>query len=452
MELLQIKTTLPNFELEELNNGCKLYTMNCKTLPLIEGAVNVYLGGSSDPISQAGRTAFMAAMLKKGTGSRTMEQIDRELDYYGYHLSGNTLSQRIMFSFGGLATYLNNITEIQRDIFTDPIFPEEEMAPMLDKRIASLKRRLDDPSRLASGALMQFLFSHKYYGFPVSGTLTSLSKLKRNDIISSYKQDFLSAPKSFFLVGDFSKDQLKYFKGQLSVLAEKSKPIKKEHTPVFKNQKRIIIVDKPDASQIQIRAAIHSIPHHHEDFYPLMLGTMVLGGNFSSRLMQIIRVEKGYSYGAYTGLTSLSANHSIFTFSTFTRVENIQDVIQIFMDEKNRLASEPVDEAELIMNKNYFSGQYPLSFEQYHDLLDKLIKIDALKFTQQEIEQYPEQIRSISGDRILSCWGKHMTTDDFTFVLVGPADDIKQHLSDENRAISTVIPAIRIIDPELPKE
>ncbi len=446
--ILKIKTKLPDFKLIEKSHF-KAYHMPIHTLPLFDAAVLYKAGGDSDTLELAGVTSLMVGMLKKGTINRTVHQIDFELESLGLDLHIQTQSNHIFIQLDGLNECFHKGMEILSDVLKHPSFPEEEFDKLKEKKIFLIKRRLDDPTFLAFKAHMQELFNLKEFGFPVAGTIESLKRIQLQHIKERYEALIQSIPPNIFFVGALEEDEVRRTESFLKfetlsndVSLEFSAPHKHE------NHFKIIVVHKPDSSQVQIRAGVHVIPHHHNDFHKLLLGASVLGGNFSSRLMQEIRVKRGFSYGAYSNVQALDHHHSVFTFQTYTRPENLQDVLDIFFNELQRLKTERIPDDELTMTKNYISGQYPLSFEQVQDLTSKLLKIELFHFTVDEIENFPLKLLDIQPEQIRDAFIKHIPDDAFTIVLVGNRDDILKHLKKEWKSAAIVKEGMDIINPK----
>lgn len=448
LKLLKIKTRIPEFTLFPSKNGSKFYYMPLHTLPLVDGNILIKHPPVLDPPHLPGITSLTMSMIKKGTHSRTVEQLDFEIESLGIQIQSQVQADRILINFDAVADYLQNSIELLNDMLLHSTFPEEEFNKLKEKRIHSLRRRLDNSSKLASHALMYELFNGNDYGFPISGTINSLQKISLDDIKNHFYSRIVTLPRVFFLVGDISEKRFKKVMSELDYSPEQvSESVHK--TPVHQNQKKVIIIDKPDATQIQIRIGFHTISHQHPDYYPLSMGTIVLGGSFSSRLMQEIRVRKGYSYGAYAQLNPINKDHSIFTVSTFTRPENVQEVLSIIFTEIQKIKQDLIPEEELIMGKNYVSGQYPLSFEQYHDLANKLLKIELFGYTKEEIESFPEILAKVTANQVQDAFQHVFPNDDFTVILVGPAREILNNLSEKDREIAKVKTGWDLINPPL---
>jgi zinc protease len=446
LPLLKIRTKLPPFKTFE-KNGCRVYHMPVRTLPLFESTILLRTGGMEDPFELAGLTSLTIAMLKKGTKNRTLEQLDFEIELHGMQIHSQTHSDRILISLDGLKSSFEKGIELLQDILRNPVFPEKEFEKVKEKRLYSIKRKLDDPSRLASKAYMQELFELKEFGYPVSGTMDSIQKIQIHHVKERYETLFTEIPRTYFYVGDLNKDEIQYC-SELLGQHQSVKHLQGQATHSHENRFKLIIVHKPDASQVQIRAGVHTVSHLHPDYYKLLLGSAVLGGSFSSRLMQKIRVEKGYSYGAYASMQAMDHEHSIFSFQTFTRPENVQEVLDIFSTEIQKLKQERIPDDELIMTKNYISGQYPLSFEQIHDLTGKLLKIELFHFSVEEIENFPLKLLDISSEEIRESFIRHIPTEDFTIVLVGQKDEILKSLKPTWKSQAIIKDGMEIVNPK----
>src|SRR5207248_1296618 len=126
--------------------------------------------------------------------------------------------------------------------------------------------------------------------------------------------------------------------------------------------RRVIVIDKPDAVQTEIRLGNIAIPRNHPDYMALNLAVRILGGEGSNRLHQVLRTERGLTYGAQASFDTLKRSGDIEA-QTNTRSEATGEVLRLIVDEFWRLQRERVSERELADAKAYLTGSFPLTIE-----------------------------------------------------------------------------------------
>lgn len=445
MDLLTIKTAFPTVEKILGESGSTYYLMPIPKLPLIRLAVVNKRGTRQDPAGLEGLTYLTSKMLLKGTKKKGPRELEFEMDYYGFHFSAPVHHDYSSIKAGGLSRHFQKLIQLTREILLYPVFPEEEFQKTKEKIIFSIKRTLDHPSHLAAMAFMAELFGYREYGMPDTGPLPSVERLQLQDVMHFFPE-YAQTEKAFFLIGDFSPAEADLFITLGESISARTFPVVRNPVSGLGNSKKVVVVDKPDSSQVQIQLGLLTIPHSHPDYYPLRLGTIILGGDFSSRLMQEIRVKKGYSYGAYAHLFSISPQLSIFNVSTHTRPENIANTYRIILEEIDRMKKTRVRPAELIKHKNYIIGQYPLSIERMNDLMRILITAEKLEIPLDNIRNFPEIMADISAKQIQEAFVNHFPAEQFTLVLLGPAPAILKQLPDGLKDLAVVRSGRDIVD------
>ena len=134
---------------------------------------------------------------------------------------------------------------------------------------------------------------------------------------------------------------------------------------------RVVVVDKPDVTQSQVRIASAGFPRKSPDYVPGIVASALLGGGFTSRLMEAIRVNRGLSYGVRSRFAT-SASGGVFFVSTFTKVETTAEIVEVALDETARFCDEGPTGEELERTKSYLCGLFPLSLETHDQLAEKL--------------------------------------------------------------------------------
>src|SRR5690606_2583597 len=107
-----------------------------------------------------------------------------------------------------------------------------------------------------------------------------------------------------------------------------------------------VVIDQPGAGQAAVIAAIRSVSRTDADYFPLTLGNTLLGGGFSSRLNQEIRINRGLSYGARSSVGALQQT-GVFSASTQTKNETATEVADLLLAEIARMGAQRPTEAEL---------------------------------------------------------------------------------------------------------
>src|SRR5262249_30191267 len=137
------------------------------------------------------------------------------------------------------------------------------------------------------------------------------------------------------------------------------RPHPNAYEPIAPSRREVLIVSKPEVTQTQIRLACSAVPRNHPDYYPIRVANTILGGGFTSRLMNEIRVVQGLTYSIGSRF-SMYRNAGTFSVTTFTKNETIRKTIDETLKVLKALREQGPTEEELAKAKRYLTGQFPL--------------------------------------------------------------------------------------------
>jgi len=274
------------------------------SLPVVEINVAVKTGAESDPKSALGVTNFMGEMLLRGTKRRNKQQIDLAIDQMGAQLSVEARSGTMILRGAVLSSQLDPFLALLTEILTEPSFPEREISHLKSEVVSQILDEMGSDRELAGRKFTETLFKDHPYGKPILGMSSTINHLTRTDIEKQYQA--LITDKQLLVVGTGDTQAAKISAwaeqlGQTLKHSGQSGSDVKIATPQEPTSRELIIVDKPNRTQTQITGGQIGIRMTDPSFFPLYLGNQAFGGgSFSARLMQEVRVKRGWSYGAYS--------------------------------------------------------------------------------------------------------------------------------------------------------
>ena len=125
-DAVEFDLRLKPYEYFELDNGVPVYTINAGTQEVLQIELVFYAGNwFEQQRSIASTTNFM---LKNGTGTRNAFQINEDFEYYGAYCSRGCYNETAVVNLSTLSKHLPELLPVVREMITDSIFPEEELA------------------------------------------------------------------------------------------------------------------------------------------------------------------------------------------------------------------------------------------------------------------------------------------------------------------------------------
>lgn len=415
-------------KIKSLPNGLKYVIVQNKKLPLVQVRVIINGGARLDPQENQGLTYLTSQLLLKGTTQKSAQQVAEQFEFLGSTISINTDYDYTILSTEFLKYNFNDGMNILGEIITSPAFDSKEIDKEKEKLIADLKSSLEHPSYLANQFFNKFVFEGHPYSQSIQGTIKQINDISARQIRNHYKTYFIPNETTIILYGDIEPDDAEKLLINLFSNWKKGEQIKINNKQVQpKSGIKLILVDKPGLTQAQIRIGNTGINHNNPDEIPVQVANTILGEGFTSRLVEEIRVKRSLTYGARSSFQMLQQGGK-FVISTFTKNQTVGEVIQIILDELNKLKSKGVSDWEITKAKNYMIGNLSRRFQSPDAFVGQ---IALYIFYQKDLEflsKFDEKIKNISKEQIHQAIRDYFPLNDLLILVVGDASQIKSQL------------------------
>jgi len=197
--------------------------------------------------------------------------------------------------------------------------------------------------------------------------------------------------------------------------------------PVFSPVKPFLF-NRPDLTQSQIRIGHIGIPQAHPDYLPLEVANYILGaGGFSSRLMQKIRSELGYTYGIRSSLEPRK-NPGPFAISTFTPTATTIPCLQEILAVVRSFLAQGATDQERAEAINFLTGSYPLKFETLSQIAQRIIQAEIHGLGLEYLAAYPERISAVTLEEMAVSARAHIHPEGMLVVIVGRVEKFCREL------------------------
>lgn len=418
------KITLPEAEEIKLPNGLTVKVVERHNLPLFSIQMTFRAGSTQDPVSKEGLASLASDMLMRGTPTRTSKQIADEIAFGGGTLSN--YCDKVSAGFQGefLTAQGANAFEILADLILNSTISEYEVEKTKTRTLGGLASRKEKARSIASDAINSAILGDSRYAHYSGGEVATVENLTRDDIVRYVAEHYTPDNCILIVCGDVTKESVRtwidsYFsqwQGTANLDA-----VDVEFPEV--TGREVLVYDKKDATQTQIRIGGNGISLGHADYEALEAARTVYGGSFTSRLMDEIRVNRGLSYGAYFVCTEYGPGGLAYAY-TFTKNESVGEVIDIILAESEMMRTELVPDSEHVGAINYRCGTYPLDFETNDDLAGVFSNLWLNRLDKSYYEDYQERLRVVSSQQAMDVAIRYFPKDSYKLVLVGKADEI----------------------------
>ena len=423
----QIK--LPPITEKTLDNGLQLVIVENHELPIVTMRMVIKAGSAHNPQGKAGLANLTAGLLRQGTITLKATEIADKIDFVGGSLGASANRDYTNISCSVLLKHFDVGFGLLADIVQNPKFDSSEVARELNRTIAGVVQGKDDPDNLCELGFNQALFGSNPYSQPSIGTEASLKTLSRADVEKFYGDFYLPNNAILLVAGDVKPGVI--IKETQTAFGEWEKGSVPKMNFIAADEPKgrsVLLVEKSDATQSNIRFGHLGIIRNNPDYYPLMLMNYILGGSFTSRLNAVVRVEKGLTYDIRTQ-NEWNVMPGAYYCNTYTPNESTMIAIQASLDVIKRMQMELVSDEEFNEAKNFYSGYYPGSLETASDIVTEIIKIKLYGLPVSYIEDFTKNINKVSKEQILKAAKDYWNTSNLIFCVVGKSADIEQMLA-----------------------
>ena len=421
---------LPPITEKTLDNGLEIIVIENHELPVVYFTAVIAAGSLNDPAGKEGLANFTANLISKGTESRTAVQIAGQIDFVGGSLDGSADRDAIYINSNVLVRHFDLALDLLSDIILHPVFGDEEIERLRKKTLSEIIQSKDNPSVVCADAFNAELFGTLPYGHPLVGTNISLETINEADISKFYETYF--RPNNSFLViaGDIEPDEA--FARISSVFEKwqgKSIPLKNISSPATVEGKRVLLIDKPDATQTYIRFGNFGITRQSEDYYSFLVMNYVLGAgvSFVNRLMQQVRDDAGLTYDIRT-VNEFNTLPGAFYCNTFTENDSTLKAINAATRIMKDMAENPVSDDEYKNAVSFYTGYYPTTLETPSQVAREITRVKLYGLPVAYIEDFTKNIRKVKKGDILEIAQKIIDTENVVFVVVSKAADVQADL------------------------
>ena len=329
--------------------------------PLVWFDIAIRGGAALDPTGIEGLHRHSALLARRGAGARDRATLDETLDSLGAVLDTGASRDSLSLSGLALSRQLDAVADLATDILSAPQFSEEEHARLLRETPQVLDEVRDDDSALATRWFDYVCSPGHPYGRTSLGTEQSLAKITLPDVTALWRREVVAGNLVIGLAGDVDEAAAERLvqriverlpAGARPALATASPP------PVVRTTRRLVVVDKSDRTQAQLRIGHPSIRYGEPDTAALAIAEAVFGGMFSSRLMQEIRVKRGWSYGAGCSLRRSRLPHW-FEIWMAAGIDVAGPAVQLALELLAEFAASGPTDDEVEFARSYLVGSMP---------------------------------------------------------------------------------------------
>ena len=416
---------LGEFESFTMNNGMQVIVVENRNVPVVSFQLTLDI----DPVLEGnakGYVDFAGNLMREGTTTRTKEDIDEAVDFIGANLS--TFSTGMFAS--SLTRHKDVLLDLMADVLLNPVFPEEELNRRITQARSGLQTIKTDGGSIVRNVSMTqvYGYDHPYGEITTEETLDNITV----DLLKDYYNTYFKPNVAYMvIVGDIdvatAREVMDKYFGQWE---RGEVPTHTYPTPQPPAGRRVAFAERMGASQstVAITYPVVLTPGHEDAIKVSVMNSILGGGVFSGRLMQNLREDKGYTYGARS---NISTDRLVGRFSAQTEVRNsVTDstVVEILY-EMDRLINEPVEEETLQLVKNFMNGSFARSLESPRTIANFALNISRYNLPDDYYATYLAKLAAVTTEDVKAMANKYLKPENAIIVVAGNKDEVPETLT-----------------------
>jgi zinc protease len=417
---------VPQIEKKTLANGLEVWVVPRDGVPRVDYVLAVRGAGYASD-NAPGFAAMFAGLLAEGTAQHDAKAIAEAAQGYGGSLGAQASSDGVTVYGNALASNAEGMMQLLAEVARSPAFPDNEVKLAQANALQGLMAAEAQPGFKAERALAQAVYGDHPYGH-TQPTEEAIKAATPQQFRDAHAKRFRPDHALLVVTGKIEPAQAfalaqSAFGGWKNV----GEPVADTPAAAATAAPKFVLVQRPGSVQSAVRLGRPAIAATDPDYIPLQLANAVVGGGFSSRLMQNLREDKGYTYGARSSVSALREGGRI-TASADVRNEVTGASLKEFVAEYERLGSAPVPTRELDDTKRYVAGGYLISNQMQGAVASMLAGNWLVGLPPEYLGQYVPKIRAVDAAQVQAMAKKYYDPKDQSIVVVGDAKAVAGQL------------------------
>jgi len=414
--------TIPDTAERTLPNGLTVIAVRRSAVPLVEVRLRLPFAGT--PLATS---TLLTNTLFSGTSTLSTVDIAAELQAVGGGLGAGSDPDRLMISGNALASGLGRLLEILSQVLTDAAYPTNEVDTEQSRLIDRIQIALTQPAHLARVALLKRMYGQHPYAVQLP-TVAQVQAVERDQLLGLHQQRLLPQGAHLILVGDIDPEGvLATAERWLGGWSGDAEPVQLDPTPPLEPGP-LLLADRPDSVQSSLRLALPAVGRKHPDHAALQLANLVFGGYFSSRWVENIREDKGYTYGPHS-----IVDHSIAGSAVLVNAEVATEVtapaLVETLYELGRIATRPVEPAELEQARQYALGTLQLGMSTQSGLAGLVSTYVGYDLRLDFLAEHSARLASATVDDVATVAERYLGPAKGVVVVLGDAKKVQDSLA-----------------------
>ncbi len=404
-----------------LDNGMTLLLEENRAAPVISFNALVKVGSAFETDAEAGMCHVIEHMLFKGTPTRPVGAIARDIEAAGGEINAYTSFDQTVYYINMATRFADKGLAILADALQHPLFDEDELAREKEVILEEIRREKDNPGRMVGELLFKHSYARHPYGRPIIGFPETVNSFTRKTLLDFFRRWYVPKNIAFIVVGDFDTEtMLEQLRRTFAHFEGPPPPQPEVETIVEPPQKELrVIVEHMNIQSTYLAIAYHIPAIVHPDVPALDAMSHILGGTESSRLEQIVK-EKKHLVHQIGAASYTPKDPGLMTISAVLNDGNVGKALEAIRTEIERMHKEPVLVSELSRAKLNIRSVEVYEKETVGGQAGKLASFLAAAGSHEFESRYYQMLMDVRAETIRQVTRRYLTPENCTLAILTP--------------------------------
>jgi zinc protease len=415
---------VPVFWRKDLLNGAKVIGAQNTEIPTVTFQLTIPGGhlASANDLSKAGLASFFVKMLNEDTKNYTAEKLAIELQKLGSSINISTGVDGVTYTVQSLKKNFDKTLSLLQEKMFNPKFDEEAFNRIKTQTLQTFKLQKSQPAAIATTVFAKLNYgANNILGISENGTEETVKNITLDDIKGYYKNYMTSVDAKVVVVGDITEQEALSRLSFLNKLPKKKIDLPKPEALASNVDKtKVYLVDIPKGAQTEFRIGYSTGLKYDAtgDFYKAYLMNYPLGTGFTSRLNQMLRETKGWTYGAGSGYSG-DKYSGRFQFSSGIRANVTDSALAEVMKEFNDYVKNGPTDEEVKFMQTAVAQSDALNYETAFQKANFIRRILEYNLPADFTQQQSKILKGMTGEQMRQIASKYLQPDKINILLVG---------------------------------
>lgn len=409
---------MPTVWESEADNGMKILGIENTELPIVTFTITIPGGHMLDPADKSGLAVFTADLMNEGTANKTSAELEEAIGLLGSSISIDGSLEEINIYGSCLSRNFEPTIALVEEMLLQPRWDEADFQRLKQEWKTGLKGREANPNAIAALNFNKLIYGPDHIAaMPTSGTLETAENVTLEDVKEFYK-NLKPGGASLKVVGNIDDTTVKNAIASLATnwTGEGSVPSNTE-VVALEEESTLYFIDVPNAKQSVLYIGSMALSATDPDAPKLEFANEILEGGSSGRLFQTLRIEKGYTYGAYSRIPDRNIK-APFTISSSVRANATLPSLEI-IQEMIRDYGPGFTEKDVELTKNKIVKQNTRAYESLNAKLGILTNIDKFGKPKNYIDLEQQLLMEMTLEDFKNTIKTYIQEDKMVYVVVG---------------------------------